>query len=185
MQNIAGLVLAAGGSSRMGQDKTLLQYNGQSFLELAVAQLNAAGVAQSYVNNADNLADIIADKGPIGGIYSALQTYQTVEHWLIIPNDMPLLTAEILQTLLAGLGGADIVRFEGEMFPILLKTSDIMLNKITELATDELKTYSLRQFMKPFRVAILPKPLGSELAFSNINSPQDYKRIVTGHAVKI
>jgi molybdenum cofactor cytidylyltransferase len=42
---IAGLILAAGESSRMGKDKALLAYHGGSFLETAIATLRSAGVA--------------------------------------------------------------------------------------------------------------------------------------------
>lgn len=41
---IAGLVLAAGESSRMGRDKALLKYRGRTFLETIVAKLREAGI---------------------------------------------------------------------------------------------------------------------------------------------
>jgi molybdenum cofactor cytidylyltransferase len=41
---IAGLILAAGESSRMGQDKALLRYRGRTFLESALATLHDAGI---------------------------------------------------------------------------------------------------------------------------------------------
>ena len=41
---IAGLILAAGESSRMGRDKALLTYRGQTFLETIVATLREAGI---------------------------------------------------------------------------------------------------------------------------------------------
>ena len=46
---IAGLVLAAGESSRMGRDKALLTYQGRTFLEGVVAKLREAGVGRVAV----------------------------------------------------------------------------------------------------------------------------------------
>jgi molybdenum cofactor cytidylyltransferase len=46
---IAGLVLAAGESSRMGRDKALLSYRGQTFLEIIVAKLREAGISRVAV----------------------------------------------------------------------------------------------------------------------------------------
>jgi molybdenum cofactor cytidylyltransferase len=46
---IAGLILAAGESSRMGADKPLLMYRGKTFLENIIAALQGAGVGRVVV----------------------------------------------------------------------------------------------------------------------------------------
>lgn len=43
-RTIAGLVLAAGESSRMGRDKALLAYRGRTFLETIIRKLREAGI---------------------------------------------------------------------------------------------------------------------------------------------
>ena len=46
---IAGLILAAGESSRMGRDKALLEYRGRTFLETVLAKLFEAGIERRLV----------------------------------------------------------------------------------------------------------------------------------------
>jgi molybdenum cofactor cytidylyltransferase len=46
---IAGLILAAGESSRMGRDKALLTYRGRTFVEIIISTLQAAGIERIAV----------------------------------------------------------------------------------------------------------------------------------------
>lgn len=46
---VAGLILAAGESSRMGADKPLLMYRGKTFLENIIAALRGAGIQRIVV----------------------------------------------------------------------------------------------------------------------------------------
>lgn len=48
-KTVAGLVLAAGKSSRMGRDKALLAYRGRTFLETIIARLREAGIGRVAV----------------------------------------------------------------------------------------------------------------------------------------
>ncbi|TAM82558.1 MAG: nucleotidyltransferase family protein [Acidobacteria bacterium] len=49
LQATAGVILAAGESSRMGTDKALLMYRGRTFLENIICQLRDAGVQRVVV----------------------------------------------------------------------------------------------------------------------------------------
>jgi molybdopterin-guanine dinucleotide biosynthesis protein A len=113
--DVCGYVLAGGASSRFGRDKALVRF-GITPLLLEIVQLTqtcASEVAvitgaQKYRDLAANL-EIIEDQwpgeGPLGGIITALQhtaaTNRSAEWNLILSCDMPFLTAEWLQFLVA------------------------------------------------------------------------------------
>lgn len=94
-----GVVLAGGQSSRMGQDKAQLEFNGECLVDRAQQLLKRVGAQNIWVNSSaqGNLADIYPNQGPLAGIHAALQ--QSKQNLLVIPVDMPLLTINLLQTL--------------------------------------------------------------------------------------
>jgi len=113
--DVRAYVLAGGASSRFGRDKALVRFGTKPLL-LEIVQLAhscASGVAvvaadQKYTD-LDGKLEIIEDQwpgeGPLGGIITALQhTAATAPEcrWnLILSCDMPLLTTEWLQFLVA------------------------------------------------------------------------------------
>jgi molybdenum cofactor cytidylyltransferase len=54
----AALILAAGESSRMGKDKSLLQYQGRTFLETIIVNLQQAGIERIVVVLGHHAAEI-------------------------------------------------------------------------------------------------------------------------------
>jgi molybdenum cofactor guanylyltransferase len=101
---IHGFVLAGGKSSRMGQDKALLQFHGQPMIEIAVAKLGQFCAEVSISANRGDLAQyapIVTEPrlnaGPAAGIEAALQS--TSQPWILcIPVDVPLVPADLLYT---------------------------------------------------------------------------------------
>ncbi|HBH22006.1 MAG TPA: hypothetical protein DDY13_01150 [Cytophagales bacterium] len=53
---VAGVVLAAGSSTRMGRPKALLEYQGESFLASAISKLKQAGIRKVWVVTGANRA---------------------------------------------------------------------------------------------------------------------------------
>jgi molybdenum cofactor guanylyltransferase len=101
-------VLAGGRSSRMGQDKALLQLAGQSLLEISLAKLRAlplaaapriAGMRSDLASHAPVIADLHPGCGPLSGIEAALAA-STRPLNLFLPVDMPLLPAQFLAWML-------------------------------------------------------------------------------------
>jgi molybdopterin-guanine dinucleotide biosynthesis protein A len=118
--NVRGYVLAGGVSSRFGRDKALVSFGAVPLLleitELArtcTAEVAVVAGAQKYAG-LDGKLQIIEDRwpgeGPLGGIITALQhtaaTARPARWNLILSCDMPFLTAEWLQFLIAHAGAS-------------------------------------------------------------------------------
>ena len=101
--SFSAIILAGGRSSRMGQDKALLQLNGKTMLQHTCDLAVAAGCHEVLISrNADGyIQDEVANRGPLAGIAAALKQ---ANHpcCLVLPVDMPALQPADLQPLLTG-----------------------------------------------------------------------------------
>jgi len=108
-QNITGIILAGGKSSRMGSDKGLLELNGTTFLSLIIEAVKPLVNDIIIVSNNSaydqygykRVDDIIENAGPVAGLHSGLFHSKT-EHNLVVSCDVPLITTAVLNTLIEG-----------------------------------------------------------------------------------
>ncbi len=115
---MTGAVLAGGSSTRMGQEKGLVQLAGRPLAGIVAAHLKRSpGVERVLLvtNHPERFADLgwemIADRhpgrGPLAGIHAALHS---AEDWVFVAGcDMPFLPAELPGALHALRAGVDLV----------------------------------------------------------------------------
>jgi molybdenum cofactor cytidylyltransferase len=128
---IAGLILAAGESSRMRRDKALLTYRGQTFLETILKNLGAAGIKRIIVvlgHHAEviqakvmlDTAQIVINQDYARGQTSSLQAGiealadEPPEAVLLCLVDHPAVSAEVMAKL--------VERFESTHTPVVIPT---------------------------------------------------------------
>lgn len=98
-----GLILIGGKSSRMGTDKSLLNYHGLSQREY-LFQLLDTFCSEVYFSSRQEQGlseNVIIDtlaSGPASGILSAFE-YNPETAWLVLACDMPLVSEEYLRIL--------------------------------------------------------------------------------------
>ncbi|MDQ0492570.1 molybdenum cofactor guanylyltransferase [Paenibacillus brasilensis] len=109
MLEVTGIIVAGGRSSRMGQDKALLQLGGVTVLERIAAVLGkVAGrvivvtrdIQQYSGLGLETMADLYPGLGPLSGIHAGLSA-STTEWGIVVACDMPFVQPEILRALLA------------------------------------------------------------------------------------
>lgn len=106
--SISAYVLCDGKSSRMGTDKGLIEFQGESFLSwiLKAIPLKTECVfivteKEEYLQFAFPLVpDLVPDKGPVGGIYTAL-SHANTEWVMILSCDIPLIKRNMLEELIS------------------------------------------------------------------------------------
>ncbi len=115
-ERVAGVILAAGLSSRMGQFKPLLPFGTQTVLEKVIAAFTAASVAPVIVvggHRFNQLREIIANttaravfnpdyrQGMFSSVKAGLKALpQKATAFFVHPVDMPLVTTDIIGTLM-------------------------------------------------------------------------------------
>lgn len=188
--NVEGYVLAGGRSSRMGRDKFQLSLEGESFLERAVRQFTilkipcsvVASPSQSFPGcSAPVIHDLRPGTGPLGGVYTALRHCRG-QKALILPCDVPLVSADLLQLLLREAEGVDIVLpvdRTGRRHSLCALYSAACLPSIeAQLDRGDLKVRSLLDQsglrVKTIRIEDEGIP---ESALLNINTPEELKSL--------
>ena len=100
---VHGFVLAGGKSSRMGEDKALLQFCGRPLVEIAVEKLRGFCAEVWIAGNREDLAGFApvvqetrVNVGPAAGVEAGLGAAR--QDWvLFVPVDVPLVPMEVLR----------------------------------------------------------------------------------------
>jgi molybdopterin-guanine dinucleotide biosynthesis protein A len=173
-----GLALSGGKSSRMGKDKSAITVGSSTMLERSITLLNALDLDKVVVSGLNfDIPDIFPDKGPVGGIYSAIQSLllKAGDIVLIIPNDMPLLRSEVLLALLEHSVSQQCTCIYNEHpMPLCLFLSEAVLTRISLL--ESAAGMSIRYLIEADRVEELA--VDSHAVFSNVNTPQELEDAV-------
>lgn len=127
--NITGIILSGGKSSRMRTNKALLLYKDKPFIQHVinamsplVNELIIVGRPDEYAHlNLKCIDDIIENSGPLAGVYSGLEASKT-KYNLILSCDVPLITTGILTTIIDHIDDeSDVIQIEsnGQAMPLI------------------------------------------------------------------
>src|SRR5882672_7995171 len=181
-----GFVLAGGRSRRMGSNKALLPLGGRRLVDWAIGLIEPH-VQETFVVGPPEVfpllhvpvrPDEIRQAGPLGGILTGLR-HSRFESSLVLGVDLPFLSGEILERVLAASRGFDMTlpRMGETLETLCAVYSKGCITHIEALLMAGDK--SVHELMGRVRVNILPeeefKDLGGAAMFFNINTREDYE----------
>lgn len=184
---ITGIILAGGKSSRMGKDKALFDFKGKKLVSYAIETLrplcstlliSANRTPEKYEEfGFQVISDEIKNVGPMGGILTCLKHSET-QHNLIISCDTPFVGSELFKHLLNEIENFQVVVPSHETFLIEPLNAYYNTNVIGEMEQSiQDGNYKMMDFFKKVRfksVEINEKlPFFKEHLFLNINTLKD------------
>ncbi|WP_368564283.1 molybdenum cofactor guanylyltransferase [Pseudoxanthomonas sp. UTMC 1351] len=176
---VVGVVLAGGRSSRMGRDKAMLSWRGDTLLAHMQRCLRSSGVSRVIVSGAypdcEAVPDRFADLGPLGGLASvAAALPDTV--LLVVPVDMPLISAEVLRHLRAS-PAADCVCFQGQPLPLRFRLDASSRQVLAALLEGSASGRSLRALHAALHGERLALPIQWQAQLQDTDTPADWRAI--------
>ena len=117
LDSVSGIILAGGSSSRLGQNKALIQVAGIPLIERVARRLHSIVTDIELVTHTPEqfaflglpmARDIHPGIGTLGGLHAGLETMHT-EYGLVVGCDMPFLNPDLLRYMASLKNGYDIV----------------------------------------------------------------------------
>jgi len=176
-------ILAGGKSSRMGQDKALLEYKGQSFIDILCKELDffeekyiARGSNPKCLESSwKNIDDVYEERGPIGGMHAVLSVCDS-DAMFFTTCDMPLLQRNLVEHI-CGLLDAKTeaviaVSEDGRKNPLC----GIYRKSVADVLTQQIQAGENRIMAVLDKLQVVYVPVDKETSqqLQNINTQDEY-----------
>ncbi len=191
MQSIDGFILIGGQSRRMGRDKSQLVIDGRTFVDLISNEMSAVASSITIVGGISphpgirHVSDVYAGWGALGGVHGAL-TNCPAEWALVVACDFPFVTADLFLRMASLTVGFDAVApIQQDSIPqplcTLYRVQPCLDQAEQLIKSDERKPVALLQSVRTRWISFdeLSDLNGATHFFDNINTPEDYARIVS------
>ena len=186
---LTGIILSGGKSSRMGEEKGLVDFQGKPLISYAIDALvplvdsiiiGANNELEAYKKFGFNIVeDEIKEIGPIGGLLTTLK-YSETEQNFVLSCDMPFLNTDLMNYFLQNMFDFDVVvatHDDDKIEPLCGIYSKNIIPEI-EAAIDK-EHYKLLDLINKVRFKAIridtSLPFYSHQLFYNINRHEDIK----------
>ena len=174
---VIGAILAGGKSRRMGTDKTRLKIGESNLLEHARHIFSVSKINTVLISHPAHIPDRIRDCGPLGGIDAILDASKEIcSHVVFMPIDMPMMKPSLLRQLHSPKPENVAVRYSQFVFPFRLANTK-SVREIVKERIEQRRQLSLMALQSELHCLELDLLDSQHLAFTNLNSPEDWKRL--------
>jgi Molybdopterin-guanine dinucleotide biosynthesis protein A len=200
MIDVDAFILIGGRSSRLGRDKAVVKVGGKTLAQRAFQTATeafpnsrvtfvAANEAQfgidAIISGGQFIFDLIPDRGPLGGLHTALAYAQT--RWIfVLACDYPFVTSELVRFLAVQIadncGAVVPEQRDGRLQPLCAFYKTEMARPVVQDTIDRPRVPPpMNEIVKELKPRIVKfsefcELAGSDAIFSNINTPEHLER---------
>jgi molybdenum cofactor guanylyltransferase len=200
--DITGIILSGGKSTRMGENKSFLKIGGQTVIEHVCQLMKSIFSKVIIITNEPDLyqslgveifTDIYKNVGPIAGIHSGL-VHSPTEKNFIISCDIPLMNAEMINSIVDYAPGSAITvpKADGFIQNLCGVYSKSVIPNIEQIIQNDLsqENRSTEQVKRKCKMSNLISIVQSTIIedirplngyfpeiFLNMNNPEEYQQI--------
>lgn len=179
---IAGVILAGGKSSRMGNNKALLPYGGARLIDYIADTMKAISLpiyVSGHIHPFFCIPDTIANLGPLGGIISSVDFLltQKIHAAIFVPVDMPLINIIVLSSLINTRHNEDAIFYQDNPLPLFLYFSPRVLTVLTDFKTYHHYERSISGFIGKLNFHQCVPNSAEKIALTNTNTPEEWQKI--------
>lgn len=182
LHDITVVILTGGKSSRMGQNKALLELRGMRLVDYVAGIVQKAGINNIYISGEiegyQNIPDLFPGNGPIGGIYSSIEYLHNKHNKLLfLPVDMPLLSADFISFMVAGIDKHEAFYFRENPLPCVLRITENVLQQTQQLrgGFEGKETCSVNKYLSSIDAYSIPIPDKYISNLTNTNTPEEWQ----------
>ncbi len=182
---VTGVILAGGMSSRFGSNKALSRFDGERLILRLCKRVGAVTDRMALITNTpeeyaflnlDSRKDLVPRCGPIGGIYTALKTAET-PLCLCVACDMPFIRPALLEYMVERSPGYDVIVpvQDGREEPLCAVYRNTCVPAIdNRIQAGKYRITGFFNEVRVLRVALEDAGIHDADMFFNINRPEDY-----------
>ncbi len=187
--NLSLAILTGGKSKRFGMNKCAYKIEGKTMMEWVFESVASLFDEVLFVGNSSqtlngrNISDIHSDKGPVGGLESAL-VHARNEYIFLTACDMPFISKPVVKRMIDKLDGQNVLCpfIDGKYQTTHAIYSKDVLN-IVEMELKREKSTLTHVVLTSENVKFLKEEdffdiEGYKKSFENINSPQELQNFV-------
>ena len=169
-ESLGAIILAGGRSSRMGEDKALLSWNGRRAIDRVADLARSVAANEILVSGRDYglpyVSDPEPDCGPASGLIATAQAMRSADRILVFAVDAPTLASDDVYPLLKVDGPGAV--YEDQPVPMVI-ARDVLLACVGQR--------SLRQIVDAARLRHIVLPLARLARVRGANTPLEARTL--------